>query len=499
MTKFIDNVTTITADWLNNVDKLASVTVSSFGAKGDGVTDDTAAIQAALDYMGSTGGGRVTCDKTNGRYRITKTLKIPSHTTIMGVAPSQYPYNDVANASSLWVDFTDPNQWVLDTKTTASGATIPYNAVLSTLPDGATFNCGILNLFIQLKSTSVIPFGGIRIQGSPGAVVDNVSIVGPGTGTFVNESFGSKIRVHTLTPYYGVIGWNDVNACSFDLYTTQGVTKPKTVPSSYRFAPLASLNGSMVSGLGLTTEGHSSRPFSLVLGADSGMTSSNNEVKHTHEYFDGGVFMYGARSTFFPRLYLEGAGGDVSFGVVAAYSTFNTGACHAYLSGTGTLTDIGAATTADICLNGVISYSAFGTAATGSILNVRGVQFSGAALTSRQSNIHFPDDRGDWVVPDISGASWVNAGGPNATVAYRFNGTTGNIELKGYAVNGVVGGTLFTLPVGYRPLEKRSFAAISGTALGYVIVLSTGEVIAAAPTVSASGVSLDGITFKAEY
>ena len=49
--------------------------IKAFGAAGDGVTDDTAVIQRALDDAESV-------EIPDGDYRITDTLKIPSHTTI---------------------------------------------------------------------------------------------------------------------------------------------------------------------------------------------------------------------------------------------------------------------------------------------------------------------------------------------------------------------------------------------------------------------------------
>lgn len=56
-------------------DKLReSVSVKDFGAVGDGVTDDTAAIQAAINYIGAAGGGTVRLPKSV--YKTTSTLTI---------------------------------------------------------------------------------------------------------------------------------------------------------------------------------------------------------------------------------------------------------------------------------------------------------------------------------------------------------------------------------------------------------------------------------------
>ena len=64
-------------DYLNRSD------IRSFGAVGDGVADDTFAIQAAIDALAATG-GIVTCPP--GTYRITATLKMRTNVTLLGSA-----------------------------------------------------------------------------------------------------------------------------------------------------------------------------------------------------------------------------------------------------------------------------------------------------------------------------------------------------------------------------------------------------------------------------
>lgn len=57
-----------------------SVSAVAFGAKGDGVADDTAAIQKALDSL--TGGGVVNLPA--GSYRLSAALKVPGGVTLLG-------------------------------------------------------------------------------------------------------------------------------------------------------------------------------------------------------------------------------------------------------------------------------------------------------------------------------------------------------------------------------------------------------------------------------
>jgi|GEM_PF-911078 len=61
---------------------VAGCTVQDFGARGDGIVDDTGAFQAAMDRMQANGGGAVFAGE--GRYAIRGHLKVPTGVTLRG-------------------------------------------------------------------------------------------------------------------------------------------------------------------------------------------------------------------------------------------------------------------------------------------------------------------------------------------------------------------------------------------------------------------------------
>ena len=82
---------------------------------------------------------------------------------------------------------------------------------------------------------------------------------------------------------------------------------------------------------------------------------------------------------------------------------------------------------------------------------------------------------GDPGVPGFEN-SWVNFGGGESTAGY-WRDPFGFVTLKGVIKSGTINTTCFTLPPGYRPLEKQLVATISNAAIGRLDITTAGAVI----------------------
>jgi hypothetical protein len=121
------------------------VSVKDFGAVGDGVANDTAAIQAAIDSISFTtwqgsnaamwakGGGTVYFPP--GKYRITSTLLVGHHCRLLGCSTHGFfrPNTSSYNGASIIADFSNANSWVIASANyiTASGTLKGYKAAVS--------------------------------------------------------------------------------------------------------------------------------------------------------------------------------------------------------------------------------------------------------------------------------------------------------------------------------------------------------------------------------
>lgn len=115
-----------------------------------------------------------------------------------------------------------------------------------------------------------------------------------------------------------------------------------------------------------------------------------------------------------------------------------------------------------------------------------GQAFNVGALTATSGNIGV----GTWVAPTLAG-SWLNFNSGYAPVGY-IKDSFGIVHLRGLAVSGANGSTIFILPVGFRPPYTQVVPAVINSAFGSITITAAGVV---SPVGATGGVYLDGISF----
>jgi hypothetical protein len=198
-----------------------SVSVKDFGAVGDGVTDDTVAIQAALDA------GRWVF-LPRGIYRTTSELVIKKNSGLIGESANFWQFNTnkstaLANSSTIYYDGVGgTNSAVI--RCSAE----PVGVLPAFTPSEATNlqNVCIQNLLIDGNNKA--EFGLYVARAGLGNIYQNVCVTGTKRrGFFFGELFTNSVGPLTALFNYGtggsigenLFGWstgNIVNACEFD-------------------------------------------------------------------------------------------------------------------------------------------------------------------------------------------------------------------------------------------------------------------------------------------
>lgn len=196
-TTFVNGVTPVPAEWLNDVNTVTykgTVSVKLFGAKGDGVTDDTAAIQAAINACP----GKELYFPA-GRYVITSQLFVGAPTYSAGQTiriRGEGPYNSVIAANGNFTALL-----VQDSAGTKGGAYdigfiqtgnnyLGGGAVTFTYP--ASVGIKLRDVFqFELDNVIVEQFG-------TGLQINNYSYWSEGTFTKNFWARNNKIGVHFL-------------------------------------------------------------------------------------------------------------------------------------------------------------------------------------------------------------------------------------------------------------------------------------------------------------
>lgn len=113
------------------------VNVLAFGAKGDGITDDTLAIQSALNEVSTFGGTVIFPPGTE--YKISNTLFVSSNTQVIGYNARIVPVPEVQWIGEFFFTFANKNHKasaITDEYLTFEGLTIDY-VNLTSSPDGS--------------------------------------------------------------------------------------------------------------------------------------------------------------------------------------------------------------------------------------------------------------------------------------------------------------------------------------------------------------------------
>lgn len=204
------------------------VNVKDFGAVGDGVTDDTLSIQAAIDSISQSSispntlsesyryGGTVLLPK--GKYRTTSTIYIPAFTTLQGRARVGFGnLNLPASTSPGSVIYYDPPADNKNTYAISSGNFVVSTGLRKT--DGTRIrgvdidngiysearDVGLFHLTIQAASTGIT--GGLLMNGAANSQVEDVAAKGFLYGVDTSACWSMKLgRIHTESNEAAAIG-----------------------------------------------------------------------------------------------------------------------------------------------------------------------------------------------------------------------------------------------------------------------------------------------------
>lgn len=242
---------------------LETLTVTDFGAVGNGSTDDTAAIQAAL----TAAAGKV-LTIPQGTYKVTSGLSVPANTTIYGYGAT------LSCTSSQFTALTFVNGGAVYGLTLVGPASATYDANGTGIKCSGTNNAPAAPTFVNaptVRDCTIKNFGyhGVLLTYTNGGSVERCSITGigyTGVGTF------SSNDLLVTGNYISTIGPGPNNGDAYGVYVSRLYGASETEePRSYR----CTITGNDIRSV-VATGGTNGQGIDTHGGAD--LTFSNNVI-----------------------------------------------------------------------------------------------------------------------------------------------------------------------------------------------------------------------------
>ena len=483
-TTFVDGTTPINAAWLNDVNRKAyveSVSVKDFGAIGDGVADDAAAIPACCTAITTSGGGRIFFP--SGTFRVTTGIIIGSNTMLLG-----------AGKSSV----------ILAAQTGFVGSSLisNINFAASSLTDA----------FIQVQNLA-FDYGAAGTGGDHAIDIRMASHVTIANCFFNNGGDATAFRACKDTLVQGCFAYGFSN-CAYDHW--EGPQSAKVI-SCYaetsstgqmvNFNPEATNPGSGYAAKGfilsnciLTYNGSSAAPIQIeplqTGNTVADVIVSNNVFNNCILAMRGAV----SNSQISGNIFENILGSNF---VIGSFGQFGGTPANINLIGNILVNPLTTGANQGAIFWHVNGYTMSGNIITGALMYASVDATGGSGLIS--NNI-FPagtsgaDIVGSaagyaaWIAPTFTN-SWVNYGGAFLSAGY-YKDQANVVHLRGCIKSGSLNTAAFVLPVHYAPSAAIQIAVPSAGAFGYVQITSGGGVYPSGG--STTQIFLDGISFRAD-
>lgn len=489
----IENVTALLAEKENQLNSqftnVKFPRVPMIGAKGDGVTDDTVAIQSAIDTVYTDGGGIVYIPK--GVYIVSSTIMVKPNVIFSGAGAGAYFAGggyDRISVIKPSVGFAGTDILRVDPSDIGAGLVYTYGvAIRNMLIDMINVKNGSKTAIKLMSLSNPETFENIR-------VINNNNGIGLHIGKSTNltsfESDGISFdNLYFLPADTGAVSSNPVvkisaaNEIYFSGSKFQGASASNIGSSAVLISasPDRAVNAvtfescsytGAESGIiveGKATDGQGTRWIRVNSGTFEGVKDGIVLKGHSTRPVQFCVLSPGTRF-----ISLLPGGKAVRLG---AYSANNQ------IYADELTTVIAESNSSENMLYGVISGNFTDNGTNNTLISKENgkVRFNKQYVES-------------WIYPTL-GSSWVSDTLGRERGAYRKD-SSNRVFLKGYLTGGTYGypNFIFTLPVGYRPFEGCEFSVATGSTSGTckLTVLNTGEVFASGGT---GEVSLNGVSF----